>query len=83
MLLNVKWDEVVIFPNPLAGNELRLYTGAQAVSVVRISDVTGRAIYETAYNEVMDISAIPAGFYFVQLLDAGGAQLAVAKLERL
>lgn len=65
----VNSDSVLIYPNP-AGSELRFSAGIPINAAVRIFDVSGklmRYMTEVHNKEVIDISGLQSGIYFVRI----------------
>jgi len=65
---------VALFPNP-AGNTLFIDNSAGvSYKNLSITDLSGRKVLETEYRATLDITALAAGMYILQLRDLAGKQ---------
>jgi Secretion system C-terminal sorting domain len=66
-------EEIKIYPNP-SKNKIQFEHSAKIISY-RIADYTGKLLLDGAYNSInIDVSALPAGAYIVQVLLENGSQ---------
>lgn len=66
-------EEIKIYPNP-ANDKIQFEHSAKIISY-RIADYTGKLLLEGAYNSInIDVSALPAGAYIVQVMLEDGSQ---------
>ncbi len=73
---NVRENQIQIYPNPTA-SEMRIHVGEEIAEAVRFFDMRGRLfMQELAMNSntSIDISALPAGIYVVQIQLKGAKQ---------
>ena len=73
-----------LYPNP-ATNEFSInYSGIEGVKI-EIADVLGKKVKEVKLNsntQKISMDEIPAGVYFISLLNAGGKKLVIRKLVK-
>ncbi len=55
-----------LFPNP-AIDKVNIQTGAFVPNLITIIDADGRKISEQKFKPVIDVSALPAGLYFIEV----------------
>lgn len=63
---------VNIYPNPSSGSEININTNITGNYSLKIMDLTGQLISNYSFNSpnsIIDISTLPAGSYFVQIVD--------------
>jgi hypothetical protein len=66
-------SEITVQPNPTSG-PLNIHTGEVAVESIRLTDSKGRQLFEQKLqNGQLDLSALPAGVYYLQLQTAQGS----------
>ncbi len=83
-------DKPVLYPNPSTGHvELLLHLATAGDRTVVISDATGRIVHTErvglasgAVRHSMDLAALPAGLYHVQVMAADGGNLGSARLVK-
>ena len=64
---------VNIYPNPASGSEININTNIIGNYSLKIMDLAGQLISDHSFNSpssTIDISTLPAGSYFVQIVDA-------------
>lgn len=70
-----------VMPNPTSG-ELRLLWNDHNAAGIRLFDATGRLVRNHAFDQVLDLSALSQGTYWLLLVDLHGAPLAKARVVR-
>jgi len=58
-----------IYPNP-ASNQIRIDLDYRSQNLeIRILEITGKLIRESAYTSTVDVSSLPGGIYFLQVIE--------------
>ena len=76
-MLYAKWEQttgiteiesadIKIYPNPVK-DELRIESGELIIEKMEIFDITGKAIVNLKSANVINVSALPSGVYFVKI----------------
>ncbi|MCX6243581.1 MAG: T9SS type A sorting domain-containing protein [Bacteroidetes bacterium] len=84
--LSVQKRTLTVYPNPCNTGRIRLsmqgMTGNQDNNDVTISitGLTGQEVYHSGWTEIIDVSMLPAGMYFIKAQHRGDLQHSVAKL---
>ncbi|MBI3136738.1 MAG: hypothetical protein HYZ14_18840, partial [Bacteroidetes bacterium] len=74
--------DITLFPTPLTGDLLTFSTN-QTIQAVRILDLSGRLVFESAFNETINIGSIGTGLFVIEFYDQEGNRVGVKKFERL
>lgn len=78
-------DAIVLYPNPATTSLNILFNGVTGVAAIGIYSIIGRQMkmYSTLDNSAsLNIENLPAGIYFVKLLNAQGYALATQKFTK-
>lgn len=67
-------EPVTVFPNPAAHTLFIDNKGNVAYTSLSVTDLSGRKVLETDYRSTIDITALSAGIYILQLRDLAGKQ---------
>ncbi|MEO5647338.1 MAG: T9SS type A sorting domain-containing protein, partial [Chitinophagaceae bacterium] len=72
-------DGVLIFPNPAKEH---LYVTAPGAETILITDATGKIIWKRSHvsYSIVDVKKIPAGIYFLNIVDASGNSIKVKQI---
>lgn len=67
-------NEFTIFPNPLTDNILRIRNNTNSIPIqIQIIDINGRILEQLpADQQVFDVSDLPQGMYYIQILQKEG-----------
>lgn len=66
------------YPNPLTGAVLHVGSRRSTIAQLKLSDATGQVVYamkSTGSGHTIDCTDLPAGVYFLQVVDARGQQV--------
>lgn len=73
---------ITVYPNPVQGNVLR-FTAPANTTAFRIYDYGGQVLQAGPYRPALGLTAdLPAGVYYLQLLDRGNRPVGVARFVR-
>lgn len=75
--------EIITFPNPVQGNTLNFKTAGVSVEKIRIVNTSGQVVFESQFNENMNIEDLVQGLYFIEFYDVSGVKLETQKLNKL
>jgi hypothetical protein len=65
-------SQVIVFPNPIAGNTISISTGEFVVDYVTITDMTGETVISTeVFSANVNVEKLPSGTYVISLYNAG------------
>jgi Secretion system C-terminal sorting domain len=81
-LLEAKISKMLISPNPSKDGYIRINSSNSNIETIKLVSMLGKVVYSNKYNpeEVIDVSEINSGLYFVQALDVNGEIIEVEKL---
>jgi hypothetical protein len=69
--------DLIIAPNPIEGSHLNLILKTEDPFLdsylIRIYNINGQLVKETAYVQHIDLSGFQSGIYFIQLLNSNGS----------
>ena len=69
--------DLIIAPNPIEGSHLNLILKTEDPFLdsylIRIYNINGQLVKETAYVQHLDLSGFQSGIYFIQLLNSNGS----------
>ncbi len=64
---DLKYNEILITPNPVNGNNIRINFEEEAFAELSICDISGRVYKSTSIKsgELINVEILPAGYYFI------------------
>lgn len=71
---NKSKEPVTVFPNPATNTLFIDNKGKVAYTKLSVTDLSGRKVLETDYRSTVDITALSAGIYILELRDLAGKQ---------
>lgn len=64
-------ENIYIYPNPTSG-KLTIETGDLKIDKIQLTDITGKILQNTENSNVLDVSGIAIGMYFVTIYTENG-----------
>ena len=61
-------DELVVYPNPVNDGKLNLRLNKVEATGIRIFSMYGQLLIDKTFNEIIDISGLPAGTFIIEVI---------------